>query len=336
TAGKILARQQEATRQHGPQDGISQLAQLFERVLRQADVDKGAVLGVGIGIPAVLERETDRVIWAPNLNGWRDVALKPALESLLKLPVYLEYDGHAAVLGEWWQGAARGFHSIVEIIIGTGIGGGMILEDRVVRGMNRLAGAAGWFALTTQPHAADSDDPSRSLGHWESLAAGPGIVRRMQAQLKLHPDSALADRAQTLTAKDVFDADDAGDPLARQIIDDSADVIGLGIANIVSLINPEIVVLGGSIGAQRGKRLIPRASAVVHSWAQPISSQSVTIVPSSLGADGGLWGAAYAVLQRRDASAPTRQAILSPTSLTSTNSTAMFAASEERREADAH
>jgi glucokinase len=251
---------------------------------------------VGIGIPAVLERDTDFVIWGPNLTGWRSVALKPELEHRINLPVYVEYDGHTAVLGEWWQGAARGYGSVAEVIIGTGIGGGLILDGRLVRGMNRLAGAAGWFALTT--NAARGDDRGHAIGHWESLAAGPGIAHRAQQQLPQYPDSALAHLTNPLTAKDVFDADAQGDPLAVQIIDEMADLIGLGVANIVSVVNPEIVILGGGIGAQRGERLLPRVTEVVRRWAQPISAESVVIKPSSLGADGGLLGAAYAVLNR--------------------------------------
>ncbi|MCC7450311.1 MAG: ROK family protein [Anaerolineae bacterium] len=296
TDGAILARNQEPTCQTGPQDGMEQIARLLRGLIADSGLATNQILGVGIGIPAVLERDTDFVIWGPNLTGWRNVAVKPELEQRINLPVYIEYDGHTAVLGEWWQGAARGYGSVAEVIIGTGIGGGLILDGRLVRGMNRLAGAAGWFALTT--NAAPGDDRGHAIGHWESLAAGPGIAHRAQMKLAQYPDSRLTQLTDALTAKDVFDADALGDPLAVQIIDETADLIGLGIANIVSVVNPEIVILGGGIGAQRGERLLPRISAVARRWAQPISAESVAIKPSSLGADGGLLGAAYAVLNR--------------------------------------
>jgi glucokinase len=294
--GKILLRKEEPTCQLGPQSGIDQIASLLEDLQTMGKVNASQIRGVGIGIPAVLEAGSDHVIWAPNLAGWRDVALRPVLESRLGLPVMVEYDGHTAILGEWWQGAGRGYHSLAMLIVGTGIGGGLILDGRLFRGRDRLAGAAGWFALTDD---ADRMDPyGQSIGHWESLAAGPGIARRAQAALKDYPDSSL-NQFETLTARQVFEAARRADPLAQQIVNQTASLLGLGVANIISLVNPEIVILGGSIGRQ-DDLLLPRLRQVVLRWAQPASARSVSIVASQLGADAGLYGAAYAALNRSD------------------------------------
>jgi glucokinase len=183
------------------------------------------------------------------------------------------------------------------IIVGTGIGGGLILDGKLFRGRDRLAGAAGWFALTDD---ANRMDPyGQAIGHWESLAAGPGIARRAQVLLKDYPDSSL-NQFETLTARQVFEAARRSDPLARQVVDQTASLLGLGVANIISLVNPEIVILGGSIGRQ-DDLLLPGLRQVVLQWAQPASARSVSIVTSRLGADAGLYGAAYAVLTRSDA-----------------------------------
>jgi glucokinase len=292
--GKILLRKEEPTCQLGPKPGIDQITGLLEDLLTTGKVATSQVRGVGVGIPAVLEEDSDRVIWAPNLADWHDVALRPTLEARLELPVMVEYDGHTAALGEWWQGAGRGYRSLAMVIVGTGIGGGLILDGKLFRGHNRLAGAAGWFALTGN---ADQVDPyGQSIGHWESLAAGPGIVRRAQVLLKDHPDSSL-NQFEPLTARQVFEAAHRNDPLARQIIAQTASLLGLGVANIISLVNPEIVILGGSIGRQEDL-LLPRLRQVVLRWAQPASAHSASIVASQLGTDAGLYGAAYAVLAR--------------------------------------
>lgn len=294
--GEILLRKEEPTRQLGPQPGIDQIARLLEDLQAMGKATATQVRGVGIGIPAVLEEGSDHVIWAPNLTGWRDVALRPALEKRLGLPVMVEYDGHAAILGEWWQGAGRGYRSLAMVIIGTGIGGGLILDGELYRGRDRLAGAAGWFALTDD---ANRMDPyGQSIGHWESLAAGPGIARRAQALLKDFPDSSL-NQFENLTARQVFEAARRADPLAQQIVDQTASLLGLGIANIISLVNPEIIILGGSIGRQE-ELLLRRLRQVVLQWAQPASARSASIVTSQLGADAGLYGAAYAVLARSE------------------------------------
>jgi glucokinase len=296
--GEILLRKEEPTCQLGPQPGIDQIAGLLQDLQAMGKATAAQVRGVGIGIPAVLEAGSDHVIWAPNLTGWRNVALRPTLEKRLGLPVMVEYDGHTAILGEWWQGAGRGYRSLAMVIIGTGIGGGLILDGKLYRGRDRLAGAAGWFALTDD---ANQMDPfGQSIGHWESLAAGPGIARRAQALLKDYPNSSL-NQFENLTARQIFEAARRADPLAQQVVDQTASLLGLGVANIISLVNPEIVILGGGIGRQ-DDLLLPRLRQAVERWAQPASARSVSIVASQLGADAGLYGAAYAVLARSNGS----------------------------------
>jgi glucokinase len=264
-------------------------------VLDAPEMTSVKVEAVGVGIPAVLERESDFVIWGPNLNGWRNVALRPELENALDLPVCVEYDGHTAVLAEYWLGAGKGFHNVVDLIIGTGVGGGMILEDQLVRGMNRLAGAAGWFVLATDPDL--RDDRAHSIGFWEAMAAGPGLALQAQAELPLHSNSILAHLTHPLSAVDIFAAAERGDRFANQLLERLAGWLGLGIANIVSLVNPEVVVLGGGMGSQCAA-LLPAIREVVQRWAQPISARSVQLKISPLGTQAGLLGAAYAAWLR--------------------------------------
>jgi glucokinase len=303
--GELLARLQEPTCQDGPQPAIEQIVRLAQALRTSPSISGLEIEAVGIGIPAVLERDNDFVIWAPNLNGWRDVALRPALEAALGLPVYVEYDGHTAVLAEYWLGAGRGFHSVVNLILGTGIGGGMILEDRLIRGLNRLAGAAGWFVLAGDPDL--RDDRSQSIGFWEAMAAGPGLALQARAELPLYPDSSLAPLGDALTAVDIFAAAEQGDQFAMRLLDRLAGWLGLGIANIVSLINPEVVILGGGMGSQCA-RLLPSIEEVVRRWAQPVSARTVQLKVSSLGAQAGLLGAAYtAWLRLREASSSNKE-----------------------------
>jgi glucokinase len=295
--GRILYREQETTAQEGPVEGIAQVARLARRVTAQAGASIRDVWCMGVGIPAVLEAGTDRVIWAPKLNGWRNVDLRPALQAELGVPVYVEYDGHTAVLGEWWQGSGRGYHSLVALIIGTGVGGGMILDGRLYRGFNRLAGAAGWFALTTEAEL--QDERAKAIGFWDALASGPGLALYAQSLLKDQPESSLGciARRGELTAEEVFKAAQQGDPQAVQILDQFAGWLGLGIANIVSLLNPQAVILCGGVGSHC-QPLLPRISRVVERWAQPIAARAVEIQISQLGGDAGLYGAAWGALLR--------------------------------------
>ncbi|MBA4383252.1 MAG: hypothetical protein C0410_00810 [Anaerolinea sp.] len=297
TDGRILSRLIVPTLQKGPESGIDQIIQLLESLITKSKITPENFIGIGIGIPAVLEQGTDFIIWGPNLEGWKNVDLRTPLEKHFSLPVCIEYDGHTAVMGEWWMGAAKGFNSVVSIIIGTGVGGGLVLDGRLIRGVNRLAGAVGWFILDRN---GDSDlVKEKALGSWESLTAGPGIARRAQQLLDKNPDShsILSRQDKKITAEDVFEAAKQGDSLALIVTSEEAELLGSGVANIVSLVNPEIIVLGGSVGANSAI-LLPQIKSIVERYSQPISSQSVKIVTSQVGADAGLFGAAYGMMLR--------------------------------------
>lgn len=299
-SGAIDAAVQEPTCQLGPEPGVEQVIRLLEAVLERSSGQPGAAAmpaALGVGIPAVLAAGSDEVIWAPNLAGWRHVDLAGALRQRFGLPVAVEYDGHAATLAEWWLGGGRGCESFVNLIVGTGVGGGMVLDGRLVRGVNRLAGAAGWFALEEDRTRAGARE--RSLGSWEAAVAGPGIAMRAQERAAQTHGSLLARVAPPLTAAHVFDAAEAGDAAAQALLDETADRLGLGIANIVSLVNPERVVLGGGIGSRCGA-LLERIGADVARWAQPVSAASCRVVVSPLGSAAGLAGAARAAMLRFD------------------------------------
>jgi len=295
-AGKILSRHIVPTMQKGPERGIEQIVDLIDLMIQKSKLALNKIIGIGIGIPAVLERDTDFIIWGPNLKGWRNVDLRGQLEKHFNLPVCLEYDGHAAVMGEWWMGAAKQYRHIVNIIIGTGVGGGMVLDGTLIQGINRLAGAAGWFILDRQ-NGFDSFG-EKSLGNLESRIAGPGISRSAKQLLDSQQEIKTILTTEKLSAKDIFEAAKLGDPLAQRITSEEAELLGMGIANIVSLVNPEIIVLGGNIGSNSAF-LLPKIRSIVTQYAQPISGRSVKIVTSKLGVDAGLLGAAYGLILRQ-------------------------------------
>ena len=201
---QILHRKQEATCQAGAQAGIEQIVRLCKEILVERERSLAQVGALGVSIAALLETSSDRVIWAPHLEGWADVPLRTLLEEQLKIPVAVEFDGHAAVLGEWWAGSGKGYHSLVNVIVGTGIGGGMILDGKLYRGANRLAGAAGWFTFFNTPE--HSRERASRFGGWEAMAAGPGLVEHTIKLAKQLSGSRLYEIAQpdSLTPADIF------------------------------------------------------------------------------------------------------------------------------------
>ncbi len=295
TDGNLRHIVQEPTCQDGPEAGMEQIASMTEKCLLTGHLDRQDVLGIGIGIAAALETDTDRILWAPNIEGWRNVDLRGFLESRFGIPTCLEYDGHAAVLGEYWQGAGKGFTSVLDVIIGTGVGAGAIIDGRLIRGKNRLAGAIGWQVLSLDP--ANDGLNSESLGYWESLTAGPGIAAYAQRVLDDADTVRIAGSRSAVNAKNLFDAARKGDPAALNVSDNIAKWIGLGVSNAISILNPEVIVLGGSVGRASGF-LLEKIKAEAVRWAQPISASEIQFRVSELGTDAGIFGAAYSVIIR--------------------------------------
>jgi glucokinase len=277
--GTILRKTHAPTDLSGPHAVLEQILTMSRALF---DGDKPAA--AGICVPAVLEHETDRVLWAPNLPGWEDADLKTMIGERLGITASVEYDGHAAVLGEWWAGEGHGYTSIASIIIGTGIGGGFIVDGQLWRGRDRLAGAIGWFPIHT---------PDGTV-HWEAAAAGPAIARRA---LRLMADGLPTQlSADGLTAKTVFDAARNGDDIACRVIEETAEYIGYGVAAVISFANPQIVILGGSIGLN-AELILPAVERIAAQWSQPYSARKLPIVCTRLGEEAGLLGAAYSAFQ---------------------------------------
>jgi len=294
--GEILRTSTAPTILGDPAKLVDQIVSMLGANLAIIGRRTSGVLGLGVGVPAVIDAEHKIILWAPNLPGCENFSLHDALAQRLDLPVRIEYDGHTAVLGEWWSGAGRGYQNVVSVVIGTGIGGGIVMDGRLCRGASSLAGAVGWFVLGTEP---PPEEHALRLGHWESLAAGPGIARLAHEMLCRDDRPSLLRGTLSspagLTAQAIFDAARQGDPLAREITDRIGQLLGVGIANIVSLLNPDVVVLGGGVGAQAAL-IIEQIRAIVDATAQPVSARAVRIVPSLLGARAGLLGAAKALL----------------------------------------
>lgn len=289
--GRLAQRTQVATSQESAQAIIDQIVRLANE---QRALAEGCVVGVGVAIPGAVDPTTGFVRWAPNLPGWRDIPLGSLLQEALDLPVCVGYDGHMAALGECWRGAGRGARNVICLVIGTGIGGGIILDGRLYHGGNNIAGAAGWMAAANSPPPNSS--PARAVGWLESQVAGPGVAAVVERALNAGSSSSLD--GQLLTGAAVFAAAEAGDALARQVVDEAARTLGLAVVSIVSLLDPDIVILGGGVGSAVPTYLEATRTAVA-SYAQPISARRVRIERATLGNDANLVGAAKLVFEWR-------------------------------------
>lgn len=292
--GTTLSKTRVPIDRSGPEAPVGQIAAAIAELVAVAGEteprDAGhAVAAVGIVVPGVVFHESGEV-WAPNIAGWDHFPLTARLGEQTTLPLVLDSDRAAYVLGEQWCGVARGFRNVVFVAFGTGIGAGILVDGRLVRGSGDVAGAVGWFALDPRfrPEYAER-------GCFECEASGSAVGRLAQLALEQGRQSAIAEIAAgsggEVRAEAVFQAAAAGDSLAEEILDHVAEAMAMGIANIVSILNPEIVVLGGGL-FQSDLRLLEPVRARVARWAQPLAAAAVRIEPSGLGEDAGLFGAA--------------------------------------------
>ena len=204
----------------------------------------------------------------------------------------MDSDRACYILGECWQGAARGCRDAIFLAVGTGIGAGILVDGRVLRGHKGIAGATGWLALN-QPYSPKYD----ACGCFEYHASGPGLVKVARKWMEQNPSyqGMLRRAGNSLNAQGVFAAFDAGDELAAYVLDQAIVYWGMGVGNLVSLFNPETILFGGGVFGL-ATQFLDRIKAEAARWAQPISMQQVSIEAAALGSDAGLIGAGYIAL----------------------------------------
>lgn len=246
---------------------------------------QGVFAAAAVAVPGLVR--PNGTVWAPNLPGWERMPLAKRLKQALGIPVVVESDRNAAVLGECWRGAARGKSDAIVLMIGTGIGAGILSGGRVIRGAHELSGCAGWLTVTRE----DVPETSRA-GELESLVAGPAIARTAQQRLDKGEASSLSQLERgKITAHDVAAAARQGDRLALEIFDRSGRLLGFGVANLVSLFDPEIIVLGGGMAAVADLYLDSLRKAMFER-AQPLAARKVKIAVSKLADTVNLLGCA--------------------------------------------
>jgi glucokinase len=331
--GELFSNVRIATPAKGARKDLAALFDAAHAAVSAAKIPWGRMRAVGVGVPGVFDPRKETV-WAPNLPGWSKVRLRHLLEDALQCPVFVESDRNVQALAEAWLGlgAQRQVRNLVFLAVGTGIGAGLISDGRLIPGAHGVAGAVGWMVIDRRW----KPEYSR-LGCFEALAAGPAVAKLGKLAWEQNRTSLIGNLAQrgraavqiqdskfkiqdpdpkfkiqdpdrkfkiqepdskiNITAEMVAAAARAGDKAARRVLEEVGTNLGLGVANIVSLLNPDVVVLGGGLAAIGNLLLAPLRKAV-RQWGQPLARRQVRIVISSLGEEAGILGAArYAQLK---------------------------------------
>ena len=299
--GKIIGNTAFPTEQEkGPEFALAKACEMVKGLLAEAGLDYSQVLQLGLGTPGPMDIPAGLILTPANLPGWRNFPVRQTLAQLSERPVTFANDAAAAAFGEYWVGSGKAYSSIVLVTLGTGVGGGIIVDDISIDGAHSHGAEIGHMVI-------DSRDDARICscgmkGHLEAYASATAVVARTKDRLSEGATSELKEEP-SLTPLRVAQAATNGDELARQIVMETADYLAAGLASLAHVIDPGAILIGGAMnfgGSQDalGIEFLERVRARVRSHTFPMVAKNLTIDFASLGSGAGFVGAAG--LGRRD------------------------------------
>ena len=297
--GEIVQQAKRATKpKKGPEEVIERITRCIREAIDSAELKPSQIRAIGIGSPGPLDPETGVIIFAPNL-GWSNVPLKAKLEANLSIPTFVDNDVNVGTLGEYAFGAGRGVKNLVGIFVGTGIGGGIILDGKLFHGVNKTAGEVGHMIV-------EAKGPRCGCGNFgclEAVASRTAITRDLQkAILKKGKKSKLTElnggNLDLIRSKAIARAVKHGDKPTIKVVQRAAKYLGISVASIVHFLNPEMVVLGGGVVEAMGDSLLDPIRHAAAEYALPTTMDGVQIVAATLGDNAGVIGASVLARER--------------------------------------
>ena len=292
TEGELLDKWEIPTRK---EDGgayiLNDVAASVEAKLAEKNIEKEDVAGAGIGVPGPT-LDTGYVSICVNL-GWKDKNPANELSELLSIPVKAGNDANVAALGEMWKGGGEGYLDVVLLTLGTGVGGGIIINGEIAPSHRGVGGELGHITVNPDEEATCN---CGNHGCLEQYASATGVVRIAKKLLAASKEESSLRTLETVTAKDVFDAAKAGDHLAVDAVDVLGKYLGLVVANVALTVDPDVFVIGGGV-SKAGQVLIDVITKYYHKFAKIIGDNKAKVVLAKLGNDAGIYGAARMVLK---------------------------------------
>ncbi len=297
-AGTPLAKQSQPNRlRDGLDAGLQRIEEAVGRVIEESGTDWDSIVGVGVAAPGTMDIPAGIIFHPFNLPGWENLPLRDLLAERFGKPAVLQNDANAAAYGEYWVGGASSARSLMFWTLGTGIGGGIVIEGKLLTGAHSHGGECGHMIVQM-----DGGEPSPHgiHGALELYGSALSLVRRCERQLAAGRTSVLSEwisHDQELDPKLIARAAEQGDTLADELIMETARYLGIGSINMMHTINPEVVLLGGAMTFGRnetelGRRFLAKIKQVVCDHAFPVLAEKTVIDYATLGADAGFIGAA--------------------------------------------
>ena len=285
----------------GPEGVVDQILEMVRDSLSEtrakvegSDVE---IVGIGIGSPGPLDTQKGIVITTPNL-GWRNFPLRDRIGERAELPATLDNDANCAILGEWWLGAARGASVVVGLTVGTGVGGGIIIDGQVFHGASDIAGEFGHMTIDSTGRRCNCGN----YGCLEAYASGPAISGRAIEGVKAGASTRLPDYVDgdlsAITPQVVYEAAHDGDELALEVVKDTARFLGAGVSNLINIFNPEVVVICGGVTLAGDRLFAPLREEAKRRAFKP-GVDRCRIVPGELKGTAGVYGAVRAFTAQR-------------------------------------
>lgn len=278
------------------------MAAVIREAIDDAKLHRRDIAAIGAAVPGPLDLAAGTILDPPNLKPWRDVPVREFLEEQFELPIAFQNDANAAALGECWIGAGRNCHSLVMFTLGTGVGGGIVIDGQIVSGETSHGGELGHVKIA--PHGRRCGCGKH--GCLEAYAGAPAIVARLREAVAAGSRSSVS-MSNELTAQEVFAAAAAGDDCARTIVDETAAWLGFAAANLMHVIDPNVIVFAGGV-AGAGHDFLDKIRSTARSLAFAVPAARCDIRYSLLGVDAGVIGSAACAraLFRRRAIAVTK------------------------------
>jgi glucokinase len=277
----------------GQEHGLNQMCEAIRQAIATAGKTIRDIAAIGVATPGTMDIPAGIILDPPNLRPWKNVPVRKHIEDAFRLPTAFQNDANAAAYGEYWVGAGRDAKSMAMFTLGTGIGGGLILDDQILEGQHSHGAEFGHMKIDL---GKTRQCPCGRWGCLEAFASATSVVKRAhEALADVTGQSLLRQRLseadEELPAKEVFEAADEGDAIAQKIVDETAYYLAVGAMNIMHIIDPEMIVYGGGMTAA-GDPFLERIRHYVRELAFPVPAAKTAVLYAQLGSDAGFIGAA--------------------------------------------
>jgi glucokinase-like ROK family protein len=296
-AAEIITRKHESTIDLDTQEEIiDRTIEILKETYKEASQGDRPIFGIGLGVPGLVDESTGTLLFAPNL-GWREVPLRKIFEGEFNVPVYVDNEANLAALGETYFGAGQDSNFVLYIVSGTGLGGGIVLNGQLLTGSGGFTGEVGH--MTIDPAGLRCNCGNH--GCWETVASQRSVFRRVREGITKGKKSSLMDTIDgdlsKLTIPLVVEAANSGDQVACQALEETGYWLGLGIANLMNALNPQRVVIGGTLSLAK-ECLMPAIRDVVNQRSLPWVAETAEIMIAEHGADACVIGGIATVYQK--------------------------------------